>query len=118
MLSSMKALLTAAVLAALALASFAAAATSARPVLRLVRSQPPIVSGAHFRHAERVKVTFDVGAQRFVRFVRTTAAGTFAASAASGNLDRCGDQLLVVAVGRLGDRASVKLQLPDCPPAP
>jgi hypothetical protein len=114
----MKALLIAAVLAALAFASCAAAASSARPVLRLVQSQPPIVSGSHFRHAERVKVTFDVGAQRFVRFVRTTPTGSFAASAASGDLDRCGGQLLVVAVGRLGDRASVKLQLPDCPPQP
>jgi len=114
----MKALLTAAVLAALALASCAAAASSTRPLLRLVQSQPPIVRGTHFRHAERVKVTFDVGAQRFVRIVRTTLTGSFSASAASGNLDRCGDQLLVVAVGKLGDRASVKLQLPDCPPQP
>jgi hypothetical protein len=114
----MKTLLTAAVLAALALASCAAAAPSARPVLRIVQSQPPIVSGAHFRHAERVKVTFDLGAQRFVRIVRTTPTGSFSASAASGSLDRCGDRLLVVAVGRLGDRASVKLQLPDCPPSP
>ena len=114
----MKSLLTAALLAALALATCAAAATSARPVLRIVHSQPPIVSGTHFRHAERVKVTFDLGAQRFVRIVHTTGAGTFSASAASGNLDRCGDRLLVVAVGRLGDRASVKLQLPDCPPQP
>lgn len=114
----MKALLTCAVLAALALASCAAAATSARPVLRLAQSQPPIVSGSHFRHAERVKVTFDVGAQRFVRFVRATRTGSFTASAADGVLDRCGDQLLVVAVGRLGSRASVKLQLPDCPPQP
>lgn len=114
----MKALLAVAMLAALAFAACAAAATSVRPVLRIVHAQPPIVSGAHFRHAERVQVTFDLGAQRFVRFVRTTGAGTFSASAASGDLDRCGDQLLVVAVGRLGDRASVKLQLPDCPPQP
>jgi hypothetical protein len=114
----MKALLTAAVIAALALASYAAAASSTRPVLRLVQSQPPIVRGSHFRHAERVKVTFDLGAQQFVRVVRTTSTGSFSASGASGNLDRCGGQLLVVAVGRLGDRASVKLQLPDCPPQP
>ena len=53
-------------------------------MLRIVQAQPPIVSGAHFRHAERVKVTFDLGAQRFVRIVRTTAAGSFSASAASG----------------------------------
>jgi len=114
----MKALLSFAMIAALALASVAVAASGARPALRLVQSQPPIVSGSHFRHAERVTVTFDVGAQRFVRFVRTTRTGSFSASAASGNLDRCGDRLLVVAVGRLGDRASVKLQLPECPPQP
>lgn len=106
-------------LAALALASCAAAASSTRPILRLVQSQPPVVSGSHFRHAERVKVTFDVGAQRFVRFVRTNRSGVFSASAAAGDLDRCGDQLLVVAVGLRGrESASVKLQLPDCAPQP
>jgi hypothetical protein len=114
----MKALLTCAVLAALALAACAAAATSALPALQLVQQQPPVVSGSHFRHAERVTVTFGVGGQRFVRIVRATRTGTFSASAAAGVLDRCGDQLLVVAVGRLGSRATVKLQLPLCPPAP
>jgi hypothetical protein len=53
-----------------------------------------------------------------VCYTRTTPSGSFTASAASGNLDRCGDLLLVVAVGRLGDRATLKLQLPDCPPQP
>lgn len=114
----MKVLLSLAVTGALAAASVATAASGARPALRLVKSQPPIVSGSHFRHSERVKVTFDVGAQRFVRYARTTPSGSFTASAASGNLDRCGDLLLVVAVGRLGDRATLKLQLPDCPPQP
>jgi hypothetical protein len=113
-----KALLIFAVLGVLATAASAAAASSSRPVLRLVRQQPPVVSGYHFRRAERVKVTFGVGAQRFVRIVRTSRTGAFSAKGLDGALDRCGDQLLIVAVGRLGDRASVKLQLPDCPPAP
>ena len=37
---------------------------------------------------------------------------------AGGRPDRCGDLFLVVAVGARGDRATIKLQLPDCPPAP
>ena len=114
----MKALLRLAALAALALPPCAAAAAGARPALRLVQAQPPIVSGSHFGRGERVKVTFDVGAARYVRLVRASRIGTFSASAASGSLDRCGDQLLVVAIGLRGDRASVKLQLPDCPPQP
>ncbi len=113
----MKAVLSA-VLAGLVLASCAAAASTARPALRLVQSQPPIVSGSHFHPAERVKVTFNVGAQRFVRIVRTSRSGSFSASAAPGALDRCGDLLLVIAVGLRGDSARVKLQLPDCPPQP
>jgi hypothetical protein len=104
--------------ALLAVASTALASSSSRPTLRITRMQPPTVAGASFRPTERVKVTFDVGAQRSVRFVRTTRAGAFTASAAAAELDRCGDMLLVLAAGARGDRASVKLKLPDCPPQP
>lgn len=117
-LLSVKVLVLASAAVLLAAASSAIASSSSRPILRVMRMQPPTVSGAAFRPKERVKVTFDVGAQRFVRFVRTTRVGAFTASAPAGELDRCGDLFLVVAVGARGDRATIKLQLPDCPPAP
>ena len=114
----MKELVLAIAAALLAATSTALGAASSRPILRITHMQPPKVVGTSFRPTERVKVTFDVGAQRFVRFVRTTKVGAFTASAAVGELDRCGDLLLVVAVGARGDRATIKLQLPDCPPQP
>jgi hypothetical protein len=114
----MKVLVSAMAAFVLAAASSAAASSSSRPTLRVTRMQPPTVTGAAFHARERVKVTFDVGAQRLVRFVRTTRLGAFTATAAGGELDRCGDLLLVRAVGARGDRATIKLQLPDCPPQP
>ena len=53
-------------------------------------------------------MTFDVGASRFVRFVRTTRVGAFTASAPAGELDRrAARSFLVVAVGARGDRATI-----------
>ena len=103
---------------ALALFVFAGSAAAARPTLTLVATSPTKVSGAHFKARERVRVVFDLGAQRFVKILRTNRAGAFTASAGDATFDRCGGSLLIRAVGAISGAATVKLQLPDCAPNP
>src|SRR3954451_9806622 len=104
--------------AALALAVFAGSAAAARPTLTLVATSPTKVSGAHFKARERVRVVFDLGAQRFVKLVRASRAGAFTASAGDATVDRCGGSVLIRAVGAVSGAATVKLQLPECAPNP
>lgn len=92
--------------------------TGARATVTLVSLAPPAVRGAHFKNRERVRVTFVSGATRAVRTVRSGRGGGFTVALASDVvLDRCGDLLLVSAVGARGSRASLKRPLPDCPPS-
>ena len=113
-LQSMKVALAAAALAAAVFAGSAAA----KPTLRLVATSPTKVSGTHFKAQERVRVVFDLGAQRFVKFVRASRAGAFTASASDASFDRCGASVQIRAVGAISGAATVKLQLPDCAPNP
>jgi hypothetical protein len=107
------------VLFAVACASSSTDAAVSRPALRLVDSAPITVRGTSFRARELVRVTFVQGATKVTRTRRATLRGTFTTSAGEDTrLDRCGDFLLVTAVGGRGSRASLKAPLPDCPPAP
>lgn len=120
----MRAFLAIAVIAALSTGAALAGSptqerSSSKATLTLVRSTPPTVSGTHFRAKERVKVTFHAGTTTQARRVRANATGSFSAAMSTDvQSDRCGDLLLVRALGDSGDHASVKLQLPACPPAP
>jgi hypothetical protein len=105
------------VVAAGVLASLAYGATTVHPILRLVASSPVKVHGAHFRSAERVRVTFDLGAQNVVRTLRANRAGSFTAST-DADFDRCGTLVVIRAVGARSGAATVKLQLPECAPNP
>jgi len=114
-----KATLTAGVVAAGLLASTAFGAARAHPILKLVASAPPKVHGTHFRSSERVRVTFDLGAQNVVRTVRASRLGAFTTSAGDADFDRCGALVVIRAVGlRSGAASTIKLQLPDCAPSP
>jgi hypothetical protein len=103
-------------LTALALAAGAAASSTTSPALRLVSKTPLTVKGLHFKARESVRVTLYAGG-RTTRIVRTSAVGSFAASFQDVDLDRCGVGYLVWARGHFGDRASLKIPLPECPPA-
>jgi hypothetical protein len=104
---------------AVACASPSTDAAVGRPALRLVDSAPITVRGTSFKAKELVRVTFVQGATRTTRTRRATLRGSFTTSAGEDSrLDRCGDLLLITAIGGRGSRASLKYPLPDCPPAP
>ena len=104
-----------AVLAVLAVAA-PAAAQAAKPTLTLTAAQPATVRGAHFAGLERVRVGFSSGGATATRTVRTTASGTFVASApAAFAYSPCGAPLVVVAAGARGDRATLKVPQRECP---
>ncbi|MEP6892665.1 MAG: hypothetical protein ABI927_02695 [Gaiellaceae bacterium] len=106
-------------LLAVACTSVSTTAAVARSALRLVDSSPITVQGIRFKPHELVRVTFTQGLMKQKRAVRATTGGRFSASAGDDmRLDRCGDLLLVTAVGGRGSRAWLKRPLPECPPAP
>jgi len=107
------------VLFAVACTSASTDASVSRPTLRLVDASPLTVRGTNFKAKELVRVTFVQGTTRKTTRARATIRGRFSSSAGEDvRLDRCGDLLLVTAVGGRGSRASLKYPLPDCPPAP
>ena len=115
----MKGVAVLSVLFAVACASSSTDAAVRRPALRLVDAAPITVHGTSFKAKELVRVTFVQGSTRATRTRRATLRGSFTSSAGEDTrLDRCGDFLLVTAVGGRGSRASLKYPLPDCPPAP
>jgi hypothetical protein len=115
----MKGVAVVVVLVAVACTSTSTTAAPAPPSLRLVAFSPPTVRGTHFKAREVVRVKFVQGSTKKTRTLRTTSTGRFSVSAGEDvRLDRCGDLLLVTAVGLRGSRASLKYPLPDCPPAP
>ena len=102
-------------LVALAVAA-PAAARAVKPSLTLAAAQPATVRGAHFARLERVRVSFGTGDNSATRTVRTTASGTFVATApAAFAYSPCGAPLVVSAVGARGDRATLKVPQRECP---
>jgi len=86
-----------------------------KPQLRILDQMPFSLRGTHFRARERVRVTVRSAATTS-RTVRASRLGTFVMTIPDFAISRC-DGLAVSAVGRSGDRASLKvLQQQDCPP--
>jgi hypothetical protein len=100
----------------LALAGLSAGSKSGRhPSLRLVRTAPLQLVGAHFRARERVRLTVTVSAARRTRAVRASDRGLFLArfGISAGHCSA----LRAVAVGNAGSRAVLKpLPMPACMP--
>jgi hypothetical protein len=94
------------------LACTAVTSGASSPRLQIVTRSPLVVTGTHFRSAERVTVR--VGATSLV--VRTTRLGTFRANLGSSGGDRCSGS--IVAVGARGERVVVPLRIRAlCAPA-
>jgi hypothetical protein len=84
---------------------------AAHPTLRVTRSSPMTIRGAHFRSSERVDLT---AGQRTVR-TRASSAGTFVVTIRG--VTRC-DVTRVLARGSTGSYVVVKmLPSPECLPA-
>ena len=99
-------------LALLAALAPAAAGLGGPPALRILTMKPLVVTGTHFRAAERVTVR----AAGITRVVRTTRAGTFRAELGTITGDRC--SMSIVAVGARGERVVFPLALHAmCAPA-
>ena len=95
-----------AVLAAAALAPLAVAST--QPSVRLARPAPAQVAGRGFHPRERVRVTVGTGTAALRKTVSTTARGAFVARfTTAAPRPRCGSYV-VTAVGARGDRAAWK----------
>jgi hypothetical protein len=77
------------------------------PALRLTSRQPPIVRGIEFKASERVRVSI-TAQERVTKVVRASRQGVFVASFPAMLVTRC-DQIRVVAVGRRGSHAVLKL---------
>jgi hypothetical protein len=103
----------AAVLSALALAPVSSTAT-ARPVLRLVDTEPLAVQGVRFDPAATVRVRVLTLTRTWTRRVEVGARGTFMArfpvSAA-----KCGTWLAVQATASDGTKAGLRLPQFECP---
>ena len=96
----------------------AALPASSRPQaqLRLIDAKPLTVQGTHFRARERVRVTVS-SADATSKTMRVSRRGAFVMTFPNFAISRC-DGLTAAAVGRSGDRASLKvLQPQDCPPS-
>ena len=76
-----------------------ASATVSTPKLTIVTRAPLVVSGTHFRAAERVTIK----AAAITRVVRTTSLGAFRANLGTMPADRCSVQ--ITALGARGDNA-------------
>ena len=114
MLDLMRFVIATAVFAA---AAATAAAAAPAPSLRIASMSPTFrVAGAHFRAAERVRVTFVDGNDTLARRTTASALGTFTVSFGTVTVDRC-TGFVVRAVGSGGSTATVKrLPLPECMP--
>jgi hypothetical protein len=103
--------------AALAAGGLAAASTSARPTLRLLRMAPARVGGTDFKAGERVRVVFQRRSTYARRIVYASGRGTFVASFDVAVRSRC-LSFRVAAVGSAGSRAVLKfVPRPACMPA-
>jgi hypothetical protein len=107
------------ILAMLTVVVFAPAARGAvHPQLRLLDLSPASVAGAGFHPRERVVVTVTGGSNRLRRAVVTSARGTFVARFAEAIAAPGCSQLVLVAIGARGDRASWKSPAKSCGPPP
>jgi hypothetical protein len=92
-----------------------AASASVRPSLRLLASNPVVVAGRGFEPLEHVIVKVRTDDALLLRRVRATRAGRFRLVFATLLRDPCASSLSVLAVGRGGSRAVLRLGLRACP---
>ena len=93
-----------------AIAPGASASSGTTPTLRIVTRAPLVVSGMHFRAAERVTIK----TAGVTRIVRTTPLGVFRADLGTIPSDRCSFQ--ITALGARGDHAMLAARA-MCAPA-
>jgi hypothetical protein len=74
--------------------------------------------GVHFRAREYVRVTLKLDTVTRSRVVRASRVGTFNANlgALPSDFDPCSDGGLILARGRTGDAAMIKIVPRQCPP--
>ncbi|MFL5968440.1 MAG: hypothetical protein ACJ74L_02490 [Gaiellaceae bacterium] len=105
-----------ALLAALAIATAASAATTAKPTLQLVSSKPLIVRGANFKPQEHVRLTMRTGEDVTYRRANASRRGMFRSDFGTVTFGRCGG-FTIRAVGSMGSSVLFKkLPLPACMP--
>jgi hypothetical protein len=103
-------------LAALAAAGmYAREATSAVRIAPTLRIVGPMLKGQGFGAREAVRVTFSASGVRSARLVRAGPSGSFLTRVPV--LGPCAGTLIVVARGRTGDRATLRLLSKTCGPA-
>jgi hypothetical protein len=85
-----------------------------RPTLVLAKPMPLTLRGAHFKPDERIRVTVK-GLRKGTKRASADSNGVFVVRFSGVAFDRC-DGLMVLAVGSLGSRASLKRPQPLCPP--
>ncbi len=101
---------------AVAVSAGLATASSARsqPVLRVLRVDPFVVRGVHFRPRERVLVRVIADGGRHFRRVRADRRGVFVVTLRGVRIERC-EGYYVIAIGAKGSRAVTKPIFPLCP---
>lgn len=105
-----------AIVAALGLASTAAASSAANPSVRFAHLVPAQATGLHFKSGEKVWVTLRAGASTVKRMTHASAQGVIAVDFGRlADKDRCSGAVSLVALGASGDRAAYKLPLLACP---
>jgi hypothetical protein len=105
-------LLLAALVAAGVYGREATGAVRTTPTLRIVG---PMLKGQGFSAREAVRVTFSASGVRSARLVRAGASGSFLTRVPV--LGPCAGTLIVVARGRTGDQARLRLLSKSCGPA-
>jgi hypothetical protein len=104
------------VLATLVLAHTASPTARQHPRLKLERTSPAKVTGAHFRAHERVRLVLRRPDGAVRRRTRANGSGRFSAAFADVVLDRCRG-FSITATGSSGSRARiVRRALPECAP--
>jgi hypothetical protein len=104
-------------LAGLALATGAGAATLTHASLRLKTLHPLTVHGSRFAPGEHVRLTLKSAGKRQARRVTASSAGVFSVTFDAIPVDRC-SAFVVTALGSRGGTATLRHPpLPQCAPA-
>jgi len=82
----------------------------------MVSPKPVVVTGAHFKAQEKVKLTLRTPTDVLVRRTTASRRGSFRSDFGTVTFGRCGS-FTVRAVGAKGSSAMLKLPLPACMPA-
>ncbi|MGZ8691618.1 MAG: hypothetical protein ACXWZY_05535 [Gaiellaceae bacterium] len=98
--------------------AFPSGTAATRATLKLVRTEPVLLSGSGFRSAERVRVSAQIDGKTLVRRVVASRVGAFRVAFGTDIVvDRCNSPFAARAVGARGSEARLKLPELLCPPA-